>query len=46
LLAITLPINAPSLKLLGKLGFEREPELIQLPNDEAKLILLKRTSAR
>ena len=46
LLAITLPENKPSLKLLEKLGFQREPALIQLPNDEAKLVLLKRSTVQ
>lgn len=41
LLAITLPTNAPSLGLLGKLGFEREPELIRLPDDPEELVLLR-----
>ncbi len=41
LLAITLPSNQPSLSLLAKLGFEREPELIRLPNDPEELVLLK-----
>lgn len=42
--AITLPINGPSLRLLDKLGFVREPELIRLPGDTAELVLLKRIS--
>jgi len=41
LLAITLPTNEPSLSLLGRLGFEREPELIRLPGDEEELVLLR-----
>lgn len=41
LLAITLPSNQPSLALLGKLGFEREPELIRLPGDPEELVLLR-----
>lgn len=41
LLAITLPTNKPSLRLLGKLDFVREPELIQLPGDPEELVLLK-----
>lgn len=44
LLAITLPSNAPSLKLLKKLGFQREPELIRLPHDEEELVLLRRAN--
>lgn len=44
LLAITLPENAPSLRLLKRLGFEREPGLIRIPNDDADLVLLKRTT--
>lgn len=38
LLAITLPTNEPSLGLLRKLGFVREPELIRLPEE---LVLLR-----
>lgn len=44
LLAITMPTNAPSLKLLDKLGFLREPELIRLAEDAEELVLLKRTT--
>lgn len=41
LLAITLPSNSPSIRLLEKLGFVRESEPIRLPGDEADLLLLK-----
>lgn len=41
LLAITLPGNGPSLRLLGRLGFERE-KMIRLANDPEELILLRR----
>jgi len=42
-LAITLPDNAPSLKLLTKLGFQRQPDLVTLPGDDAELVLLRKT---
>lgn len=45
-LAITLPINTPSLRLLEKLGFQRERDLIRLPNDEADLVLLRHTTPK
>lgn len=45
LLAITMPTNAPSLKLLAKLGFSRDEDLIRLPNNEEDLILLRKTLA-
>ncbi|WP_020569674.1 GNAT family N-acetyltransferase [Neolewinella persica] len=41
LLAITLPINQPSIRLLEKLGFTREPELIRIEGDEEELMLLR-----
>lgn len=41
LLAITLPTNQPSIRLLEKLGFIREPELIRIPNDDEELLLLR-----
>jgi len=41
LLAITLPTNLPSLRLLGKLGFERE-KMIRLGDDPEELVLLRR----
>ncbi|MEM9928181.1 MAG: GNAT family N-acetyltransferase [Bacteroidota bacterium] len=41
LLAITLPNNRPSIRLLEKLGFKREKEMIRLPNDEDELLLLR-----
>jgi RimJ/RimL family protein N-acetyltransferase len=41
LLAITLPTNQPSLSLLEKLGFAREPGLIRLPGDPKDLVLLR-----
>jgi len=46
LLAITLPTNKPSIRLLEKLGFKREEELIRIPgDDEAELILFRWKSA-
>jgi ribosomal-protein-alanine N-acetyltransferase len=41
LLAITLPVNEPSLKLLTRLGFVREPDLIRLSEDDEELVLLR-----
>lgn len=41
LLAITLPTNTPSIKLLGKLGFQRE-KLFFMPGDPEELLLLRR----
>lgn len=41
MLAITLPTNQPSIRLLEKLGFAKEPELIRLPGDEEELALLR-----
>ncbi len=41
LLAITLPTNGPSLRLLGRLGFERE-KMIRLEGDPEELVLLRR----
>ncbi len=40
LLAITLPTNQPSLKLLGKLGFVSEG-VTQIPGDKEELVLLR-----
>lgn len=42
LLAITLPNNTPSLRLLDKLGFIREPKLVSLPGDDKSFVLLRR----
>jgi RimJ/RimL family protein N-acetyltransferase len=41
LLAITLPTNHPSIRLLEKLGFIREPDLILIEGDEEELLLLR-----
>ena len=41
LLAITLPTNEPSLKLLGKLGFAREG-MTRIEGDEKEFVLLRR----
>lgn len=41
LLAITLPSNNPSIRLLEKLGFVREQEPVRLPGDEVELLLLR-----
>ncbi len=41
LLAITLPTNRPSIRLLEKLGFNREPDLIRIEGDEEELLLLR-----
>lgn len=41
LLAITMPTNLPSIGLLQKLGFARQPDLIRLPGDEEELLLLR-----
>jgi RimJ/RimL family protein N-acetyltransferase len=41
LLAITLPTNQPSIRLLEKLDFIREPDLIRIEGDEEELLLLR-----
>ncbi|MFT5998682.1 MAG: ribosomal-protein-alanine N-acetyltransferase [Neolewinella sp.] len=41
LLAITSPINQPSIRLLEKLGFTREPDLIRIEGDDKELLLLR-----
>jgi RimJ/RimL family protein N-acetyltransferase len=41
LLAITLPINKPSIRLLEKLGFVREPDMIRIEGDDEELLLLR-----
>ena len=40
LLAITLPTNEPSIRLLKKLGFE-EVEIVRIPNDPVPLLKLR-----
>lgn len=45
LLAITLPTNKPSIRLLKKLGF-REEDTIQMPNDPAPLLKMRWIIAR
>ena len=44
LLAITLPSNLASIGLLTKLGFEREDDLIRLPDDGEDLLQLQWTA--
>lgn len=41
LLAITLPTNEASIRLLNKLGFRHNGETVRLPDDEDELLLLR-----